>query len=139
MQMASYAPSHSCYKSLVRKKNFRYRLYPTAAQERILLSTLEECRWLYNQLLKERRHAYTESGKGVSMYSQINRLPELKSSRESLKSVYSQLLQNVVVRVDLAFNAFFRRCKVVGKPGYPRFRGKGRYDSFTYPQSGFRV
>jgi putative transposase len=68
------------------------------------------------------------------MYSQINRLPELKSSRESLKSVYSQLLQNVAVRVDLAFKAFFRRCKVAGKPGYPRFRGKGRYDSSPIPK-----
>jgi putative transposase len=121
------------------KKTFRYRLYPTASQERALLSTLDECRWLYNQLLEERRDTYSESGKGVSMYSQINRFPELKSSRESLKSVHSQVLQNVAVRVDLAFKAFFRRCKVGEKPGYPRFRGKGRYDSFTYPQSGFYI
>jgi hypothetical protein len=47
----------------VRKKTFRYRLYPSAAQERVLLSTLEECRWLYNQLLEERRQTHTESGK----------------------------------------------------------------------------
>jgi putative transposase len=123
----------------VRKKTFRYRLYPSAAQERVLLSTLEECRWLYNQLLEERRETYTERGKGVSMYSQLNRLPKLKSTRESLKSVHSQVLQNVALRLDLAFKAFFRRCKAGEKPGYPRFRGKGRYDSFTYPQSGFRT
>lgn len=118
-------------------KTFRYRLYPTASQERALLSTLDECRWLYNRLLEERRDTYEGSGKGVSMYSQINRFPRLKSSRESLKNVHSQVLQNVAVRVDLAFKAFFRRCRAGEMPGYPRFRGEGRYDSFTYPQSGF--
>ena len=123
----------------MRKKTFRYQLYPSAAQERVLLSTLDECRWLYNQLLEERRDTYTESGKSVSRNSQLNRLPELKSSRESLKSVHSQVLQNVAVRVDLAFKALFRRCRAGEKSGYPRFRSQGRYDSFTYPQSGFRI
>ena len=73
------------------------------------------------------------------MYSQLNCFPELKREQPSLREVHSQVLQNVAVRVDLAFKAFFRRLKAGEKPGYPRFRGVGRYDSFTYPQSGFRV
>jgi putative transposase len=56
-----------------------------------------------------------------------------------LNGVHSQVLQNVAVRIDLAFKAFFRRCKAGENPGYPRFRGKDRYDSFTYPQSGFKI
>jgi putative transposase len=44
------------------------------------------------------------------------------------------MLQNVAVRIDLAFQAFFRRCKAGETPGYPRFRGQGRYDSLTFPQ-----
>jgi len=59
----------------------------------------------------------------------------LKKTRPELKNVYSQTLQNVAVRVDLAFQAFFRRCKSGEKPGYPRFKGQGRYHSFTYPQN----
>jgi len=43
------------------------------------------------------------------------------------------------MRVDLAFKAFFRRVKAGENPGYPGFKGKGRYDSFTYPQSGFKL
>jgi putative transposase len=46
------------------------------------------------------------------------------------------VLQNVQVRVDLAFQAFFRRVKSGEKPGYPRFKGYGWYDSITYPQYG---
>jgi putative transposase len=53
--------------------------------------------------------------------------------------VFSQVLQNTQLRVDLAFKAFFRRCKHGENPGFPRFKGKGWYDSFTYPQSGFKL
>lgn len=104
-----------------------------------MVQTLRECRFLYNHLLEERRDVYEQTGKGPSMYSQINRFPELKAEHEPLKHVYSQVLQNVAVRVDLAFKAFFRRVKSGDVPGYPRFRGANRYDSFTYPQSGFKV
>ncbi len=51
-----------------------------------------------------------------------------------LAGVHSQVLQNVAVRLDLAFQAFFRRMKAGESSGYPRFRGRGRYDSFTFPQ-----
>jgi len=54
--------------------------------------------------------------------------------------VHSQVLQNVAVRVDLAFKAFFRRVRAQAQErGFPRFKGQGRYDSFTFPQSGFSI
>jgi putative transposase len=104
-----------------------------------LRATLNECRWLYNKFLEERRDTFERTEEGVSLYSQHEQLPRLKKERESLKLVHSQVLQNVAVRLDLAFKAFFRRIKAGKNPGYPRFRGENRYDSFTYPQSGFRV
>lgn len=121
------------------RKTFRYRLYPTPAQQRKMVQTLRECRDLYNTLLAERRDAYTETGKSPSLYAQQGRFPELKEMNPALREVHSQVLQNVAVRIDLAFKAFFRRVKAGEKPGYPRFRPATRYDSFTYPQSGFRV
>ncbi|HLI09707.1 MAG TPA: transposase [Ktedonobacteraceae bacterium] len=120
-------------------KNFQYRLYPTKKQEALLNQTLAECRWLYNHLLEKRKTAYEQEGKSLTCYEQINTFPILKAERPSLKSVHSQVLQNVAVRIDLAFKAFFRRCKAGEKPGYPRFKGYGRYDSFCYPQSGFSL
>ncbi len=62
-----------------------------------------------------------------------------KTVRPTLSKVYSQVLQNVTERVDLAFKAFFRRLKSGEEPGYPRFKGYGRYDSMTYAQTGFKV
>lgn len=120
--------------SIVRK-TFLYRLYPTARQRRLLGQTLEECRWLYNRLLEERKLAWEAGDASVTLYDQHRRLVSLKTDRPSLKTVHSQVLQNVALRIDLAFKAFFRRVKAGDKPGYPRFRGAGWYDSFCYPQA----
>src|SRR6266487_3412646 len=121
-------------------KMFRYRVYPTKKQERKLNETLEECRWLYNHLLGKRKNAYEQTGKGLSLYQQINTFPVLKQERPPLSGVHSQILQNVAVRVDLAFKAFFRRIREhAQESGFPRFKGKKRYDSFTFPQSGFSI
>ena len=116
-------------------KSFKYRLYPTKAQERCLAETLEECRWLYNQLLSQRKAAWEERRETLGLYAQAATIPSLKSERETLKVVHAQVLQNVAMRIDLAMKAFFRRVKSGDTPGYPRFRGANRYNSFTYPQA----
>ncbi|WP_045246078.1 RNA-guided endonuclease InsQ/TnpB family protein [Thermus filiformis] len=117
-------------------KAFKYRLYPTKPQARDLERTLELCRQLYNAALQERREAYRKAGKTVGFYEQKRHLPEIRAELPEYKSVHSQVLQNVVERVDRAFRGFFRRVKEGKKPGYPRFKGKNRYDSFTFPQAG---
>lgn len=105
------------------KTTFRYRLYPTPAQQRAMLQTLRECRVLYNTLLAERRDTYEQTRDSPSWYTQECRLPGLKESNPALREVHSQVLQDVALRLDLAFKAFFRRVKAGDKPGYPRFRG----------------
>jgi len=116
------------------RKTFKYRLYPTKQQQRLLDAQLEECRWLYNELLATRRDAWQQRHESVRLYDQQATLPALKATRPTLSAVQSQVLQNVAVRIDLAFQAFFRRVRTGETPGYPRFRGTGRYASITYPQ-----
>jgi putative transposase len=116
------------------RKTFKYRLYPNKQQTRLLLQQLEECRWLYNHLLEERKTAREQRQESLRLYDQQATLPALKAARPTLASVQSQVLQNVAVRIDLAFQAFFRRVQVGETPGYPRFRGRNRYASFTFPQ-----
>lgn len=101
--------------------------------------TLELCRWTYNETLATRKNAYEQEGKSVSYYDTKKLLPQWKYEKPELKGVHSQVLQEVVKRVDLAYQAFFRRVKDGEDPGYPRFKGYGRYDSFTYTQSGFSL
>jgi len=121
------------------RKTFEYRLYPTAGQERTLNQMLEECRWVFNQTLAYRKDAWEQRQESVSLYQTNALLPKWKQERPSLSIVYSQVLQQAQERVDLAFKAFFRRIKAGEKSGYPRFRGKGRYDSLTYHQFGFSL
>jgi len=120
------------------KKTLKYRIYPTKKQRRLLQEQLNECRWLYNHLLEQRRNAWEQDKKSVGYFAQCKSLVVLKKERPSLKNVYSQVLQNVADRVDKAFRNFFRRVKAGEKKvGYPRFKGFDRYDSLTYKQAGF--
>ncbi len=120
-------------------KTFRFRLFPTKAQRHAMQDTLDACCWAYNKTLEVRRDAWQERQESLSLYDTNKLLTRWKQERPELANAYSQCLQNAQVRVDLAFTAFFRRVKAGEKPGYPRFRSADRYDSFTYPQSGFRL
>lgn len=121
------------------RKTFKYRIYPTRKQRKNLEHILEECRWVYNKTLEIRKNTYESEKKLLSLYDTNKLLTQWKADKHSLQSVHSQILQETQQRVDLAFKAFFRRVKKGEKPGYPRFKGFGRYDSFTFPQSGFSI
>lgn len=120
-------------------KAFKYKLRPSKAVAARFVATLDICRELYNASIQERRDSYRTTGRGVGFAAQSRQLPEIKSEREDVADVFSQVLQDVLHRSDKAFQAFFRRVRAGQTPGYPRFRGRHRYDSFTYPQAGFRL
>ncbi len=121
------------------KQAYKFRLYPTWKQAQTLTWTVERCRELYNAALQERRDAYLMVGKHISYYDQANQLPDIKEIREEYKDIHSQVLQDVLRKADKTFQAFFARCKRGDTPGFPRYKGKGHFDSFTYPQAGFSV
>src|SRR5690242_10978915 len=98
------------------RKTFLYRLYPTKEQQRLLARHLEECRWLWNHLLAERRDAWEQRQESLKLYDQQATLPRLKAERPALAEVQSQVLQNVAVRLDRAFKAFFRRVQAGEEP-----------------------
>ena len=118
---------------------FKYRLFPTNAQRTRLNRVLETCRRVYNDTLAIRKDTYEQAGKTLGLYDTNKLLTQWKTEKPSLKEVHSQVLQNVQERVELAFKAFFRRVKAGETPGYPRFKGYGRYDSLTFKQSGFKL
>jgi putative transposase len=115
----------------------KYRLYPTRAQATRLAETLETCRRLYNRFLAERKDASAQGGAAPSYHEQKRALPGWKTESEWLRRVNAQALQDVALRVERSFAGYFRRSRAGGvKPGAPRFKGKGWYDSFTLPQEG---
>ncbi len=122
------------------RKAYKFRLYPTKQQEKTLFWTLTRCRELYNAALAERKEAYRMAGKSITYYEQKRDLPEIKAElREEYQQIHSQVLQDVLLRLKRAFDAFFRRVENGEEPGYPRFQGRNRYNSFTYPQGGYSL
>jgi putative transposase len=117
-------------------KTYKYRLYPTKAQETLLNQQLEICRWVYNKTLGMRKDAWEQHQERIGLYATQKLLTAWKKDEPKFKKVHSQVLQNVQVRVELAYQAFFRRVKAGEEAGYPRFKGQGRYDSLCYPQYG---
>ncbi|MGC5326669.1 RNA-guided endonuclease InsQ/TnpB family protein [Brevibacillus sp. SYSU BS000544] len=120
-------------------RTLKFRLYPNKQQQEHIRFTLERCRLLYNRLLEERIHAYKENNESLTYHQQKATLPERRKHIPGLKQVHSQVLQNVVERLDKSYQAFFRRVKNGEKVGFPRFKPQSQYNSFIYPQSGFAV
>jgi putative transposase len=97
---------------------------------------LWRCRELYNAGLQERKAASETCRVSVRFTMQSAHLPAIKEVRPDYHDIHAQVLQDVLRRLDTAFAACFRRLQAGARPGYPRFQGKDRYDSFTYPQVG---
>ena len=126
------------------RKAYQFRIYPNKNQEVKLNSTLSTCRHLYNDALAERKRQAELNNlcrsfdvcpwgkpEWITYRDQQNTLPTNKTNFQ--KEVFSQVLQNTLKRVDTSFKNFFNGF------GYPRFQGRDRYNSFTYPQTGFNI
>jgi putative transposase len=117
------------------RKTFKYRLYPNKAQTEALQGQLREACRLYNAALQERREAYRMHRVSLDYYDQANQLKEIRDAGDLGLANY-HCAQDVLKRLDKAFQAFFRRIEHGQKPGFPRFKSSGRFDSITFPSHG---
>jgi putative transposase len=121
-------------------KSYKYKIRrPSKRVVEKFEQTLEVCRELYNAALQERSEAWSVCHKSVNYNKQQAQLKEVRAIRDDVAWVHSQVTQDVLKRLDKAFDAFFRRVKKGEEPGYPRYKSIKRYRSFTYPQSGFKL
>jgi putative transposase len=124
------------------RKAYKYKLKPTPEQERQLEQTLWRCRMLYNTALEQRITAYRRCGVTLTCYQQQAELPEVKEAFPEYAAIHSQVLQDVLTRLDKTYQTFFRRvtARKTGQTpravGFPRYQGRNRYHSFTYKQYG---
>ena len=94
------------------RKTYHYKLMPTPEQVRAMETVLLRCRSLYNCALEQRKTWWGRGqGIGATYYQQANELPDLKAECPEYHEVHSQVLQDVLRRVDKTFKAFFARCK----------------------------
>jgi transposase len=117
------------------RKTYQYKLRPTPEQERKLKRVLPLCRHVYIAAIAERRETWRMRGVSITSYQQKAELPGIKETMPEYAGVNAQVVQDVVLRVDRAFQAFFQRLREELTPGYPPFHDRDRYTSFTSPQS----
>jgi putative transposase len=98
-------------------------------------------RELYNAALQERRDAWRVCRKSVSIYDQEKALSEIRQLRPDIVPLTVSAMRGTLRQLDFAFQSFFRRCKEGTKEkGFPRFKSKTRFNSFTYVDgSGWKL
>lgn len=118
------------------RKAYKYKLKLTPEQERQLENVLWRCRRLYNTALEQRIFLYRQRGVSLSRYQQEAELKDLRAAMPEYAAIHSHVLQDVLVRLDKTYQAFFRRIREGQTPGFPRFQGRNRFNSFTYKEFG---
>lgn len=120
------------------RRSFRYKAKMSPSVIRDAEGQLALLCELHNAAIEERREAWRR-GISVSWYDQNRQLVGIKEVRPEFAAIGSQVLENALRRVDLAFKAFYRRSKLGQVPGYPRFKPRRQYDSLTFRKVGWRL
>ncbi|RGD56551.1 transposase [Kitasatospora xanthocidica] len=117
---------------------YKFLIRPTVGQAQALAEMLRDHCSLYNGALQERRDAYRHVSKTSVTYGQQSaQLKEIRSFDPECQGRWSFSSQQATLRrLDKAFAGFFRRVKSGERPGYPRFRGVGRFDTVDFPKDG---
>jgi putative transposase len=127
--------------------NYRYRIYPTTAQQQTLVEWMETCRVAYNYALREikdwcdsrkcavdrcslvREYILPADLKFPGEVSQLNSLPKAKKEFPRLGEVPSQVLQQAIKQLHRGWEYFQDRGF-----GFPRFKKYGQFKSLLFPQ-----
>ena len=124
-------------------RRLSYKMYPTPRQAAALDRKLWWLRDLWNAALAERRDAWEKQSKSISFYDQCKGVKILARDLDGWKGcVHTHEAQSVLKRLQVAFEAFFRRAQDGDEePGYPRFKGRNRFKGWGYKEhgNGFRM
>ncbi|WP_203872045.1 RNA-guided endonuclease InsQ/TnpB family protein, partial [Planomonospora parontospora] len=116
------------------RRSYKFLLRPTSRQAAALAACLEDHRQLYNAALEHRRTAYRKAKVSVGYGDQSAELKEIRRADPDGQGRWSAgSQQQTLRRLDKAFKAFFARVTAGRTPGFPRFKGKGRFDTVEWP------
>ncbi|MGW5262758.1 RNA-guided endonuclease InsQ/TnpB family protein [Microbispora sp. NPDC004025] len=119
------------------RRSFKFLLRPTSKQAASLAACLEDHRQLYNAALEHRRTAYRKAGVTVRYGDQSGELKHIRADDPAGQGRWSFSSQQATLRrLDKAFVAFFKRVLEGRTPGFPRFKGRGWFDTVEWPRDG---
>lgn len=124
---------------MIIRKGYKFRLKLQNGEEQSLKQFAGCCRFVWNKALAVQDEFFQdEDTKLLPKTKLINLLSDWKKKHSFLQQPHSQILQQSLIDLDRAYQAFFRRLKNGEDPGYPRYKKKFVHDSFRFPQ-GFRI
>lgn len=118
------------------RRAYKYRLFVNTNQGRELATQLETHRRLYNACLHQRKSTYEATKKSVKYAEQSAWFKAERATNPYFARLNFSSAQATMRRLDKAFTAFFRRVKAGQRPGYPRFKGRDRFDTVEFPSHG---
>jgi len=114
-------------------RTYKYLLRPTPQQAKTLDFLLWQSRLIYNSALEQRIQTYQETRESITYQAQCAHFRDLRHANpETVGLLNASSLQQLLRRLDKAFQAFFRRVKAGETPGFPRFKGRNRFKSIEY-------
>jgi putative transposase len=123
-----------------RYRTYKFLLQPTSRQLAAIECLRELQRELYNAALEERRGSWNWNRRSISYIDQTKELTQLRSFRPDVLSFGVTVCRGTIKRLDRAFDGFIRRCKAGETPGFPRFKGRGQFDSVQWVDtSGWKL
>src|SRR2546425_10776952 len=125
-----------CYRvTMKQKRAYKYRIYPTDEQKRLLARTFGCCRFVYNWALRQKTDAFYNEQRRLYYKDLSEALTQLKKQEEMawLSEVSSVPLQQALRHLDRAFLNFFE-----GRAAYPTFKKRHNQQSATYTDNAFR-
>lgn len=118
------------------RRAYKFRMRPTARQHTSLAACLDSHRELYNAALQERREAWATNRVCIRYTDQAAQLTDIRREREDVAVWSFSSQQATLRRLNKAFDGFFRRIRSAKSPGYPRFKGRGRFENVEWPKDG---
>ena len=118
----------------------KVKLGKAAKQEARLLRGIWLCRTLYNAALQQRIEAWSKQRVSLSLYDQQKELTQLRAEDEDYRLLPAEMTRLTVFhRLDKAFKGFFGRIKRGEKPGFPRYKGRDRFDTLVFGRIGWKI
>jgi putative transposase len=118
------------------RRAYAFRMFTNPRQEQELDIALETHRRLYNTYLDYRELAYSQHGITLTSVDCSRWFKARRRTNPYFARINFSSAQATMRRLDRAFAAFFRRIQAGEKAGFPRFQGRGRFDSIEFPAYG---
>jgi len=117
----------------------KIKLNPNNKQKTYFKKACGCARLSYNWGLSEWKRQY-ENGDKPSYYGIKKKFNSIKKVEfPFVYEVTKTACESAFANLDNAFKCFFKRVKNKQKPGYPKFKKKGRHDSFTIDGTKFAI